>query len=209
MRTAKTLIRLGRCPGWSQSSLGAHVILLVLSCHGSNMHCKYSDNHFYRILSNRYIHNELFVSKNSWENFTAVLCSFQFQEYKNLSWLVWTEKSVMRVTVLHHKTYWVMLDIDPKGQTFLYTPKQPWTFLFLAYQFFPNIISFVCNVHLLLGMLKLMFESSNRRKSSDTWPYPSGFDVKTFSLQEVLCNLWITVWSPQHVYPAHGLDKSV
>ena len=34
-RTAKTLIRLGGCPGWSESSLGAHVILLVLSCGGS------------------------------------------------------------------------------------------------------------------------------------------------------------------------------
>ena len=31
MRTAKTLIRLGGCPGWSESSLGAQVILLVLS----------------------------------------------------------------------------------------------------------------------------------------------------------------------------------
>ena len=31
------LIRLGRCPGWSESSLGAQVILLVLSCSGSNM----------------------------------------------------------------------------------------------------------------------------------------------------------------------------
>ena len=30
-RTAKTLIRLGGCPGWSESSLGAHAILLVLS----------------------------------------------------------------------------------------------------------------------------------------------------------------------------------
>ena len=29
------LIRLGRCPGWSESSLGAHAILLVLSCCGS------------------------------------------------------------------------------------------------------------------------------------------------------------------------------
>ena len=29
------LIRLGGCPGWSESSLGAHVILLVLSCGGS------------------------------------------------------------------------------------------------------------------------------------------------------------------------------
>ena len=31
MRTAKTLIRLGGCRGWSDFSLGAHVILLVLS----------------------------------------------------------------------------------------------------------------------------------------------------------------------------------
>ena len=30
------LIRLGRCPGWSESSLGTQVILLVLSCAGSN-----------------------------------------------------------------------------------------------------------------------------------------------------------------------------
>ena len=36
-RTAKTLIRLGWCPGWSDSSLGAQVILLVLSCSGSYM----------------------------------------------------------------------------------------------------------------------------------------------------------------------------
>ena len=30
-RTSKTLIRLGGCPGWSESSLGAKIILLVLS----------------------------------------------------------------------------------------------------------------------------------------------------------------------------------
>ena len=29
-------IKLGRCPGWSESSLGVHAILLVLSCCGSN-----------------------------------------------------------------------------------------------------------------------------------------------------------------------------
>ena len=34
-RTAKTLIRLGGCPGWSESSLGTHAILSVLSCGGS------------------------------------------------------------------------------------------------------------------------------------------------------------------------------
>ena len=35
MRTAKTLIRLGGCPGWSESLLCVQVILLVLSCTGS------------------------------------------------------------------------------------------------------------------------------------------------------------------------------
>ena len=35
MLTAKTLIGLGGCPGWSESSLGAHAILLVLSWDGS------------------------------------------------------------------------------------------------------------------------------------------------------------------------------
>ena len=37
MRTAKTLIRLWGCPGWSESSLGAHAILLVLSWANSNL----------------------------------------------------------------------------------------------------------------------------------------------------------------------------
>ena len=32
-----TLIRLGGCPGWFESSLGAHVSLLVLSCCGSSI----------------------------------------------------------------------------------------------------------------------------------------------------------------------------
>ena len=36
MRTVKTLIRLGGCSGLSESLLGAQVILLVLSCCGSN-----------------------------------------------------------------------------------------------------------------------------------------------------------------------------
>ena len=34
-RAQQRLISLGRCPGWSESSLGAHVILFVLSCSGS------------------------------------------------------------------------------------------------------------------------------------------------------------------------------
>ena len=35
--TAKTLIRLSRCPGWPESSLGTQVIMLVLSCCSSNV----------------------------------------------------------------------------------------------------------------------------------------------------------------------------
>ena len=33
---SETLIRLGGCQGWSESSLGGHAILLVLSCAGAN-----------------------------------------------------------------------------------------------------------------------------------------------------------------------------
>ena len=44
--TAKTQIRLGGCPGWSESSLSAHLILLVLLCCGSNA----SDNAFSGII---------------------------------------------------------------------------------------------------------------------------------------------------------------
>ena len=37
LQTAKTLFRLGWCPGWSDCLLGAQVILLVLSYHSSNI----------------------------------------------------------------------------------------------------------------------------------------------------------------------------
>ena len=39
--TVKTLIRRDGCPGGSESSLGAHAILLVLSCRGSIMFAGY------------------------------------------------------------------------------------------------------------------------------------------------------------------------
>ena len=44
-RTAKALIRLGGCPVWSESSLGAQVISLVLSCPVS-IQCYYCMSHF-------------------------------------------------------------------------------------------------------------------------------------------------------------------
>ena len=44
MRTAKTLVRLGGCPGWSESSVGACATLLVLSCCGSFGFCTVINN---------------------------------------------------------------------------------------------------------------------------------------------------------------------
>ena len=48
-RTAKTLIRLGGCPGWSEFSLGTQVILLLLSWGGSNMLYSVSKKTLYRL----------------------------------------------------------------------------------------------------------------------------------------------------------------
>ena len=41
MRTVKTMISLGGCPGWTVSSLGTHAILLVMSLGGSNLTMKH------------------------------------------------------------------------------------------------------------------------------------------------------------------------
>ena len=46
MRTVKTLIRLGGCSSWSESSLGARVILLFFRCEGSNRNTRNSNNHY-------------------------------------------------------------------------------------------------------------------------------------------------------------------
>ena len=50
MRTAKTLVRLGGCSGWSESSLGAHAILLVLSRGGSIIVPQFVDSLFWEYL---------------------------------------------------------------------------------------------------------------------------------------------------------------
>ena len=70
----RRLIRLGGCPGWSESSLGAQVILLVLSWGGSNITFVYSNvlngqsdvtEYFHQIISSichRYVLLVLFLS---------------------------------------------------------------------------------------------------------------------------------------------------
>ena len=55
MWTAKTLIRLGGCPGWSESLLGAHAILLVLSWGGLNYKCiLLHENHFLKNVKSQF-----------------------------------------------------------------------------------------------------------------------------------------------------------
>ena len=67
LSTGKTLIRLGGCPGWSESSLGALAILLVLSWGGS----------FYSITQSALDHNmqkkKLWVTSNGHSKFAKVL----------------------------------------------------------------------------------------------------------------------------------------
>ena len=68
MWTPKTLIRLGRCPGWSESLLGAHAILLVLSWGGSNA----SEHNCYIVDPDHRLHQVLTASYSSW-----VKCIFE------------------------------------------------------------------------------------------------------------------------------------
>ena len=84
MRTAKTLIRLGGCPGWSVSSLGAHAILLVLSRGGSIIrHCHIYPLHYRHCIQKQYIqlrdvlHRGYFCCKlgkiQNWEKWRLIL----------------------------------------------------------------------------------------------------------------------------------------
>ena len=54
-RTAKHLIRLGGCAGWSESSLGANVILLVLSWGGSFYFVSFASAILISVISRRFI----------------------------------------------------------------------------------------------------------------------------------------------------------
>ena len=54
-RTAKTLFRLGRCLGWSESLLGAQVILFVLTC------CSSKARAFFGILHTSFDYSKVWV----------------------------------------------------------------------------------------------------------------------------------------------------
>ena len=68
MRTAKTLIRLGGCPGCSDSSLGAHAILLVLSRCGSNDETPYHNKWYFQnctLIIGAYLFKVLFMFREN------------------------------------------------------------------------------------------------------------------------------------------------
>ena len=85
MRTAKTLtlIRLGGCPGRSESSLGAQAILLVLSCSGSKLTYRKLDVHptisqwYFFSLKNITHRFEIYFSNLTNENF-PIRCNVSF-----------------------------------------------------------------------------------------------------------------------------------
>ena len=101
MRTAKTLIRLGGCPGWSESSLGAHAILLVLSCRGScfcvllrfSLKSTYMTTNVWALYKQAINLNEscvweIYENKSGLGNSTQVLTDWYFtNSYKVFHWL--------------------------------------------------------------------------------------------------------------------------
>ena len=97
MRTAKTLIRLGGCQGWSESSLGAYAILLVLSCRGS---------HTCVVKSVRFIMRPDKGSKSGWRNFKLKVQFYTM--VKNPGQKTWIDmlSKMLKLTV----TIWLLLN---------------------------------------------------------------------------------------------------
>ena len=91
MRTAKTLIRLGGCgcPGWSESSLGAHATLLVLS---QGLNGQYYKSYAYNkmfvlwlIVHTLCVHSTpLRAFPGSFQHFAGML-----QTYWKCAWRIW------------------------------------------------------------------------------------------------------------------------
>ena len=71
LRAQRRLISLGRCPGWSESSLGTQVIVLVLSCDGSKFYwylC-YTCIYFSKLFTHKagvkvHVHRQIFFAKD-------------------------------------------------------------------------------------------------------------------------------------------------
>ena len=111
MRTAKTLIILCGCPGWSEFSLGAHAILLVLSWGGSytwRIHRKW-DIVFYTLkliqslLRNGLTGNVYTILVTDFYKVTiSDVCDFQFPFFLYcLSVVIYNKQSVTSLAEMH------------------------------------------------------------------------------------------------------------
>ena len=65
----RRLIRLGGCPGWSESSLGAQVILLVLSSSGANWWLCTNCTGWGPFIMNYHVQHELMSRNSRWHRF--------------------------------------------------------------------------------------------------------------------------------------------
>ena len=84
MQTAKTLIRLGGCPGWFESSLDAQVILLILSCCGA-------DGFFpVHVLWRQLLYSVMQVKSGLWQTFHIWAPSSEFVSSSIPSWQIVT-----------------------------------------------------------------------------------------------------------------------
>ena len=144
MRTAKTLIRLGGCPGWSESSLGAQVILLVLSWGGSNRSTVKQvssgsalstlENKFYAMTGVsvcagwafpcqwNYVHHKLLILSASWQNQQNDCAPSEDSDQP------WHPPSLIRVFAVRMKKAWVLsyqLSAQPR---FWWMPRLIWVF---------------------------------------------------------------------------------
>ena len=92
-RTAKTLIRLGGCPGWSKSSLGTKVILLVLLWGGS----------------------KCFFLESTYAAHIHFITFFTFRIERNMKSFSHANNIVLRRDIYIHSLNWCLTD-----QTFLH-----------------------------------------------------------------------------------------
>ena len=114
MQTAKTLIRLGGCLGWSESSLGTHATLLVLSWVSSNV----------SVTTTSWVQDLWFI-------FSSEKTGGEI-DYKTLSWVWGADEKFVRgslfgITGLCR----VMPNSEPERRIFLSAPNNHDRFFFL------------------------------------------------------------------------------
>ena len=101
MRTAKTLIRLGGCPGWAESLLGAHAILLVLAWGAQLLDSCVLKEKVLQLL-NFHVNLSSFnkLSTSSYQHFT--LLQWDIEEF----WCIWRaeEEGINRLLWCHTHT---------------------------------------------------------------------------------------------------------